>query len=246
MIVRHVSLLVSFILGTGLDSVCCSICLYHGFHSKFFTDLNFIIEDFDSASWYVVAYQQPDLPYRTPYHLPQGIAAHRNCYSYTLRTRLGVILMELVCREVAGTPYETFEILTRPNGMYIIAAKGQQEVHEFRIVHVMQLTKTMVLLVSCSTMRRTYGVLVLNRAPPDAEDEGQVRKLIESKLPDPLYPWMNFTVTSAGSDGERCRCGNDFVLNLDAHYDKRKGFVLVTLAATIVLLGVVKILKRFL
>uniref|UniRef100_A0A182KC73 Uncharacterized protein n=1 Tax=Anopheles christyi TaxID=43041 RepID=A0A182KC73_9DIPT len=246
MIVRHVSLLVSFILWTRPDLVRSSICLYHGFHDQFFTDLNFIIEDFDSDIWYVVAYQQPNLPYRTPYHLPQDIDTHRNCYSYTLRTRLGVILMELVCREVTAATYESFEIFTRPNGMYIVGAKGQQEVGEFRTVHVMQLTQTIVLLVSCSVKLDTYGVLVLNREPPHAKDEEQVQKIIEAKLPDPLYMWMNYTVTSVASDGERCSCVNDFVNNLDAHYDKRKGFVLVTLAVTAALLGVVKLLKRIL
>uniref|UniRef100_A0A182PVN7 Uncharacterized protein n=1 Tax=Anopheles epiroticus TaxID=199890 RepID=A0A182PVN7_9DIPT len=245
MIARHASLLVSFILWTGPDTVRSSICLYHGFHDKFFTDLNFIIEDFDSDIWYVVAHQRPNLPYRTLYHLPQDIVTHRNCYSFTLRTRLGVILMELVCQEVAAS-YESFEILTRPNGMYITAAKGQQEERDFRVVHVMQLTRTTVLLVSCSTKRDTYGVLVLNREPPYAKDEEQVQKIMESKLPNQIYRWMNYTVTSVASDTERCSCANDFLKDFDTHYDKRKGFVLVTLVATAALLGIVKILKRLL
>uniref|UniRef100_A0A182T2L0 Uncharacterized protein n=1 Tax=Anopheles maculatus TaxID=74869 RepID=A0A182T2L0_9DIPT len=243
MILRHASVLVSFML--CLEPIFCSICLYHGFHEKFFTDLNYIIDDFDSDIWYVVAFQQPNLPYRTLYHVPQDIASNRNCYSYTLRTRVGVILMELVCRD-AQAAYDTFDIFTRPNGMYIVGSKGSQEVRDFRVVHVMQLTQTSVLLISCSAKMNTYGMLVLNREPPTAKDTHQVHKMIESKLPYPLYRWLNYTVTSVSVDGEaRCSCINHFVKSLDYPHDKRKGFVLITLLAAAMLLGLVKVLKRF-
>uniref|UniRef100_A0A182R753 Uncharacterized protein n=1 Tax=Anopheles funestus TaxID=62324 RepID=A0A182R753_ANOFN len=226
------------------ERVFCSICLYHGFHEKFFTDLNYIIEDFDSDIWYVVAFRQPKLPYRTLYHLPQDIVSNRNCYSYTLRTRVGVILMELVCRE-ADASYDSFDIFTRPNGMYIMGSKSQQEVRDFRVVHVMQLTKTTVLLVSCSTKMDTYGMLVLNREPPTAKDGNQVHKIMEGKLPYPLYQWVNYTVTSVSNGEGKCNCINHFVKTLDDLHDKRKGFVLITLLAAGTMLGIVKVLKRF-
>uniref|UniRef100_A0A182MGC4 Uncharacterized protein n=1 Tax=Anopheles culicifacies TaxID=139723 RepID=A0A182MGC4_9DIPT len=228
------------------ERVICSICLFHGFHEKFFTDLNYIIDDFDSDIWYVVAFQQPKLPYRTLYHLPQDIVSNRNCYSYTLRTRVGVILMELVCRE-AHASYDSYDIFTRPNGMYVAGSKGQKEVRDFRVVHVMQLTKTTVLLASCSTKMDTYGMLVLNREPPTAKDANQVHEIIEAKLPNPLHQWVNYTVTSVSKGGEgNCNCINHFVKSVDDQHDKRKGFVVITLVAAATLLGVVKLLKRFL
>uniref|UniRef100_A0A182NG89 Uncharacterized protein n=1 Tax=Anopheles dirus TaxID=7168 RepID=A0A182NG89_9DIPT len=241
MIVHHLTILVSLLLCSR--GFLCSICLFHGFYDRFFTDLNYIIDDFDGNIWYVVAFRQPDLPYRTLYHLPQDIATNSNCYSYILRTHLGVILMELVCREVH--PMHSFDIFTRPSGTYVTGAKAhQREERDFRVVHVLQLTKTAVLLVSCSAKMGTYGMLVLNREPAPAKDAAQVRKIIEAKLPSPLHYWVNYTVTAGTA--EKCSCINHFITSVDAHQDKRKGFVLVTLIAAATLLGIVKVLKRLL
>uniref|UniRef100_A0A182QTP1 Uncharacterized protein n=1 Tax=Anopheles farauti TaxID=69004 RepID=A0A182QTP1_9DIPT len=203
MIVRiHLSILVSFILSNR--GCYCSFCLYHEFYDKFYTDLNYIIEDFDSNIWYVLAFQKPSLPYRTLYHLPQDIVTNRNCYSYTLRTRLGVILMELVCREALAT-YNSYDIFTRPSGVYVTGRKHyQQEVQDFRVVNVLQLTKTTVLLLSCSTTLDTYGFLVLSRESPAVTDTKQVHKIIESRLPYPLHRWINYTVTTVST--EKCNC----------------------------------------
>uniref|UniRef100_A0A182JKI5 Uncharacterized protein n=1 Tax=Anopheles atroparvus TaxID=41427 RepID=A0A182JKI5_ANOAO len=191
--------------------------MMQNFHDKFYTDLNYMIRENGSLVWYVLAYRQPDLPYRTLYHLPNDLATNRNCYSYLLSTQFGVIVMDFICH--GKESLHSYDILTQPDGTYVTSQKYPQQATDFRMVHVLRLTKTIVLLVSCSFAMDTYGVLVLHRGPwLPAQDEAYFHGIIIAKFPAPMHRWMNFTMTSvSAAQGTRAfvligRCRSDAIL----------------------------------
>ncbi|KFB40907.1 hypothetical protein ZHAS_00008438 [Anopheles sinensis] len=226
-----------------------SICVLHSFHEKFYTDLNYMVEEQGSYFWYVLAFEEPKLPYRTMYHLPKDLVSNRNCYSYVLSTQFGAIMLEFMCLGVQTL--HSYVLLTRIDGEYVTKKKFPHEVSDFRVVNVLRLTKEIVLLVSCSRTPDTYGVLVLHRGPwQPAQDEEYFRQIITAKFPEPLFHWMNFTMTSVSVGEEHCNCSKEYTVPIHTvsrggiEDDKRKVFVLVTLGAVVIITAIVKFLKR--
>uniref|UniRef100_A0A182FPZ9 Uncharacterized protein n=1 Tax=Anopheles albimanus TaxID=7167 RepID=A0A182FPZ9_ANOAL len=237
------------VLGQQFSTQRFTICEFHHFDSKFKTDLNVIIEESQSNVWYIVAYHRPQLPFETLYDLPPDIETHRQCYKVTLATRLGVILVEFTCGPT-GTAFASWVILTRPDEMYITGRKALQEEHHFRIVKVLQLTEDMVLLVSCSLQVDTYGLLILKRAPLAVNDRKQIDDLIDSSINYDWRKWLNFTITDVGKVNESCQCEQQqhpIVTDggrVPLSNDKRKLFLIITLAFCMLLATITKVLHR--
>lgn len=242
------ALQLSVVLGQLLFAQRGTICEFHHFDSKFKTDLNVIVEESQSNVWYIVAYHRPQLPFETLYDLPPDIETHRQCYRVALATRLGVILVEFACG--SGNVFASWAILTRPDELYITARKALQEEHHFRIVQVLQLTEDMVLLASCSKQVDTYGLLILKRAPLTVDDREQIYAIIDSNIVYDWRNWINFTITDVGKVNESCQCAKQQQLvvtdggRLPLSNDKRKLFLIITLAFCMLLATIAKVLHR--